>query len=254
MVDSRATTGAALIQETLAARGAKALTAEIVSGRLAPGARVDLAHYASRWHVSITPVRDAIKQLESLGFLQVQPRRGVFVAELTAKDVKDIFDVRTALETAAIKLATPLIPTEKISRALALYIQARNTSGRSRARILPQVDLLIHTLALQYCDNPRLQATVANMTDLIKWCQRTFITHSAEPFSDTLPEHIAICEAVRDRDPERAAKAMQIHLTNTSIRIQHFLAARTPSATEGRAGKPAGRRLQGPRHRGGSLE
>jgi len=230
MAKSRAAPAAgswnSLAQETLAERVVQALTDEIVSGRLAPGQRVDLAHYAAKWHVSITPVRDAIKQLESLGFLVVLPRRGVFVAELTAKEVKDIFDVRIALESVAIRLATPRIPGEEALRALDLYTTARDTTGRQRVRLLPKIDLLIHTLALKYCDNARLQKTIDNMTDLVKWCQNTVILNVDEPFMTTLPEHIAICEAVCAREPERAAMAMHVHLTNTSERIQDFLAAR----------------------------
>jgi DNA-binding GntR family transcriptional regulator len=235
MTKSRAASAAgswgSLAQETLAERVVEALADEIVSGRLAPGQRVDLAHYATKWHVSITPVRDAIKQLESNGFLVVLPRRGVFVTELTAKEVKDIFDVRIALESVAIRLATPRIPAEDSARALDLYVTARDTAGRQRARLLPKIDLLIHSLALKYCDNTRLQKTIENMTDLVKWCQNTIILNVDEPFVATLPEHIAICEAVCARDPERAAKAMHIHLTNTSERIQEFLAARERSGT-----------------------
>jgi DNA-binding GntR family transcriptional regulator len=194
---------------------------------LLPGQRVDLAKHAAKWHVSITPVRDAAKQLESQGLIKILPRRGVFVAELTAKELKDIFDVRIALESAAIRLATPGIPAAEAQRALQLYMAARDAaSAAQRSRLLPKIDLLIHTLALQHCDNPRLQKAMENMADLVRWCQRTIIARLDEPFLATLPEHIAICEAVCARDPDRAAAAMHSHLSNTLERIQKFLASR----------------------------
>jgi DNA-binding GntR family transcriptional regulator len=214
----------ALAQESLSRRVMEAFSDQILSGRLVPGQRVDLGFYASKWEVSITPVRDAAKQLEALGFLKVLPRRGVFVAELSAKEVKDIFDLRTSLETTAVRLATPRIPKAEAERALQLYIKAGEAPpGKERLRLLPKVDLLIHTLALTYCDNPRLQKMMEGMRDLVKWCQSTIILKLNEPFMTTLPEHIAICEAVCARDPERAAAAMQTHLNNTSERIQAFL-------------------------------
>ncbi|MBN8994300.1 MAG: GntR family transcriptional regulator [Rhizobiales bacterium] len=213
-----------LAQETLSRRVTDALSDQILSGKLVPGQRVDLGYYATKWDVSVTPVRDAARQLEALGFLKVLPRRGVFVTELSAKEVKDIFDVRTSLETTAVRLATPRIPRAEADRALALYRSAGDApAGRKRARLLPQVDLLIHTLAVQYCDNPRLQKMMEGMRDLVKWCQRTIILKLDEPFMTTLPEHIAICEAVCAGDAERAAEAMQAHLNNTSERIQAFL-------------------------------
>ena len=215
-----------LAQETLSRRVLDALSEQILSGRLLPGQRVDLGYYASKWEVSVTPVRDAAKQLEALGFLKVLPRRGVFVTELTPKEVKDIFDVRTALETTAVRLATPRIPKAEADRALRLYTKAGEAPpGKERDRMLPKIDLLIHTLAVDYCDNPRLQKMMEGMRDLVKWCQRTTVLNLHEPFMTTLPEHIAICEAVCARDPARAAAAMQAHLDSTSERMQAFLRA-----------------------------
>lgn len=223
-----------LAQETLSRRVTDALSEQILSGRLVPGQRVDLGYYAAKWEVSVTPVRDAAKQLEALGFLKVLPRRGVFVTELSAKEVKDILDVRTALETTAVRLATPRIPEREARRALELYSRAGEAPpGKERARLLPKVDLLIHTLAVAYCDNPRLQKMMEGMRDLVKWCQRTIILKLDEPFMTTLPEHIAICEAVCARDADRAALAMQTHLANTSERIQAFLGENGPGEKTG---------------------
>jgi len=220
-------------QESLAMKVAEALNEEIITGKLPPGQRIDLNHYASMWNISITPLRDAVKHLESLGLINVLPRRGVFVAELSVKDIKDIFEVRIALEAVAIRLATPSIPSEKAERALKLYKAARDTtSDAERKRLLPKVDLLIHTLGLEYCGNPRLQKLMEGMRDLIKWCQRTIILRLEEPYMTTLPEHIAICEAVCARDPNRAAAAITEHLSNTLARIQEFLGQEQPLRKE----------------------
>jgi DNA-binding GntR family transcriptional regulator len=214
-----------LSQDSLAVKVAEALSEEILSGRLPPGQRVDLNHYSSLWEVSITPLRDAAKQLEMQGLIYVLPRRGVFVAELTAKELKDIFDVRIALESTAVRLATPKIPRDTAERALKLYVAARDSDSEAeRKRSLPKIDLVIHKLAEQYCDNRRLQKLMGEVHGLVKWCQRTIILRLEEPYMTTLPEHIAICEAVCAGDPDRAAAAMTEHLTNSLSRIQTFLA------------------------------
>jgi DNA-binding GntR family transcriptional regulator len=214
----------ALTQETLSNRVTEALSEQVLSGRLAPGQRIDLGYFASKWEVSVTPVRDAAKQLEALGFLRVLPRRGVFVAELSAKEVRDIFDLRCALETMAVRLATPRIPKSEAEKALKLYIKARAAAaGKDRDRLLPKIDLLVHTMALNFCDNPRLQKMMEGIRDMVRWCQSTIILHLNEPFMTTLPEHIAICEAICAGEAETAAAAMQTHIQNTSQRIQAFL-------------------------------
>ena len=229
-----------LAQDSLAAKAADALSEEILSGRLTPGQRVDLGRYAATWNVSITPLRDAAKQLEAVGLVHVLPRRGVFVTELDAKELKDIFDVRIALECTAIRLATPSIPKREAERALRLYCMARDTtSDAERKELLPKIDLLIHTLGQEYCGNPRLQKLMDGMRDLIKWSQRTIIAKLNEPFLATLPEHIAICAAVCRRDADQAAALMQEHLENTFSRIQEFLGQKKgaqPDSSHGRGG------------------
>lgn len=215
-------------QESLAEKAMDALSKEIFSGRLAPGQRVDLAAYAEKWKISVTPIRDAAKHLESIGLLKVLARRGVFVAEINLKDLKDIFDVRIALECAAIRLATPRIPDREARRALELYQSAKEQrTAAERARLLPKIDALIHDLAHEHCGNPRLQKIMNGIRYLIKWSQSTIIVNMQEPFSKTLPEHIAICQAVCARDPERAVNAMQVHLQNTYERLEVLIRAKT---------------------------
>ncbi|MBC2666097.1 GntR family transcriptional regulator [Novosphingobium flavum] len=216
-----------IAQRSLAESVGEALLREIFSARLLPGARVDLAAYAALWDVSITPVRDAAKNLETQGFLKVRARRGVFVAELGPKEVRDIFDVRIALECAAIRLATPDIPEHEIVRAIGLYTDAGTTTDpRERERLLRKVDALIHSIAQKWCGNARLAKLLEELGELVHWCQNTIIAQLDEPLFVTLPEHLGICEAVRARDPERAEQAMRVHLTNTLERIQTFLSAR----------------------------
>ena len=214
----------AISLETLGNQIVEALSQEIISGRLTPGQRVDLSYYATQWNISITPVRDAARKLEALGLMEILPRRGVFVATLDARDVKELFDVRIALESATIRLATPHIPREEAEQTRALYLQAgERLHQQSGEHSLPAVDLLIHKLALQYCDNVRLTRMMQEMWSQIEWCQNTIASQLQEPFLTTLPEHIAICDAVIAGDAEGASQAMYRHLTLTSERLQRLL-------------------------------
>lgn len=216
----------AISLETLGNQIVDALGQEIISGRLQPGQRVELGYFASQWNISITPVRDAARKLEALGLMQILPRRGVFVATLSARDVKELFDVRIALESATIRLATPHIPREEAMKTRELYLQAgEKLAGKTQQQqvSLPTVDLLIHKLALQYCDNMRLKKMMQEIWGQIEWCQNTIASQLQEPFLTTLPEHIAVCDAVIAGHADEASAAMHRHLTLTSERIQLLL-------------------------------
>ncbi|WP_026781804.1 GntR family transcriptional regulator [Pleomorphomonas koreensis] len=152
------------------------------------------------------------------------PRRGIFVAELTAREVKDIFDLRIALESMAVRRTTPRIPRAEVERVRQLYIEAGDAEKRDEQdESLSRVDLLIHKLALDCCGNARLRKMMEDIWDLAEWCQNTIALRLNEPFMTTLPEHLAICDAILSGNPEAASDAMFDHLALTSERIPTIL-------------------------------
>jgi len=211
-------------RKSLSEQVEEALKEEIISGTLAPGERVDLQAYSKRWSVSPTPLRDAAKRLEVNGLLEVSPRRGVFVAQLDWAALKEIFELRIALECMGIRLATPLVPANVADYTLEKYKHAEDMSdAENRQKHLQKIDNLIHDVGVKYCGNKRLMTMMLDLQDLIRWSRRTLIRNLQEPLDLTLPEHIRICEAVRARDADLAEKAMRIHLENSWQRAQGFL-------------------------------
>jgi len=203
-----------------------ALKEEIISGRLAPGQRIDLNAFSLNWSISITPLRDAVKQLESVGLVEISPRRGVFVSRLDQQAIKEIFELRIALECMAIQLATHAVPIEEARNAKKLYSQAKSALRKEhRDELLPKIDMLIHNLGIKYCGNQLLVKMMEGLRDLIRWSQQTIIRNLNESYETTLPEHIRIAEAVCARDAAGAAEAMRVHLQNTYNRIVPFLNA-----------------------------
>ncbi|MGB7946476.1 MAG: GntR family transcriptional regulator, partial [Candidatus Binatia bacterium] len=78
--------------ERIADRLRKALEDEIVTGRLAPGARLDEVSLATRFAVSRTPIREALNQLSTSGLIQMRPRRGAIVNPVTTEDLVEMFE------------------------------------------------------------------------------------------------------------------------------------------------------------------
>lgn len=220
-------------QQSLSERVEQALKEEILSGRLAPEQRIDLNAYSADWSISTTPLRDAVRQLESVGLVEVSPRRGVFVSRLDRKALKELFDLRIALESKAIELATIRMPIEEARNAQMLYAQVRSATRKSeRDELLSQIDLLVHELGIRHCGNARLIKIMDGLADLVCWSQRTVIRNLNESYEMTLLEHLHIIEAVCARDASAASAAMREHLQNTSQRIEVFLMAQ--SLTEAR--------------------
>jgi DNA-binding GntR family transcriptional regulator len=203
-----------------------ALRLEITEGRVAPGQRVNLADYQENWNVSSTPFRDAIRALEMQGFVTVEPRKGVYVAPMNLDTVKEIFELRVALECMAIELAASLVPQDNADAVLGAYLRVRDLLARGDTSELGPTDRLVHELAREHCGNRRLQRLLASQVDLFRWAQNTIILKMPSSYELALPEHIEIMEAVCKRDRDQAARAMRKHLENSRDRLQTRIAHR----------------------------
>jgi DNA-binding GntR family transcriptional regulator len=228
MAESRKLRVTSLDQQSLSERATQALAAEIISGRMAPGARLELSRFAETWDISITPLREAAKQLESIGLIQILPRKGIFVSKLSDKEITDIFNLRLALETLAIRLATTRIPAAVAESTLSKYISARSIKDlKKKLRTLAKVDALVHNLAYEYCDSVALQKVMDMTNSLFEWSRNTIISDVSSSYLDALDEHIKICEAIVAGDPERAADQMRSHLESALARyLKHYVGHR----------------------------
>lgn len=209
---------------SLAEQVEQALREEIITNRLAPNQRIDVGYYANLWSTSPTPVRDAIKALEMAGFVTVSPRRGVNVAEMNESTLREIYELRIAIECTAVRLACAHVPEAKAREALQLYRRAQESSGQKREALLSEIDLIVHDIALKYCDNKRFRRTMSDLNDLIRWSRLSVIRNLPAAYDTTLPEHIRICEALLARDGERASREMFEHLNNSLERICKYMA------------------------------
>jgi DNA-binding GntR family transcriptional regulator len=196
------------------------LRAEILERRLTPGQQIDVAGLAKRWGISITPVRDAVQRLETEGLVTVRPRKGVYVASLGLADVRQIYDVRRALECLAVESAIDVVPVSELHDAERTYSEAGDQLTRTGDReALIACDRLVHDLVLRHCGNPRLVQTMNGIADQVRWA-RSMVTDDPTTYELALAEHLAVLGALAARDTDAAVAAMREHLTNSAARVQ----------------------------------
>lgn len=190
----------------------------IVTGELKPGQKISIEELAAQWQVSSTPVRDAIRRLEAIGFLKVAPRKSVYVAKMDARTFKDIFDLRVALECMAVELALPNLPVSLIDEVIAAYETAFAQSSLDHdLEPLRNVDPLVHELFLNHCGNAKLVEIMDGLSDLITWA-RKIIVRQPQSYEIAHHEHMAVLRATRAGDSPAAQAAMRRHLRNSCER------------------------------------
>jgi len=189
------------------------LRQEILTGKLKPGERLMEIHLANKLGVSRTPIREAIRKLELEGLVIMIPRRGAEVAQITLKNLKDVMEVRRALDVLAIELACERMAQEELD---ALYQACEHFSDAVKTndtRMLAEADVAFHDQIVLSTGNARLIQLVSNLSE--QMYRYRFVYIKEESQHDTLiAEHREIYESIATRDKERAARAASIHIDN----------------------------------------
>jgi DNA-binding GntR family transcriptional regulator len=194
------------------------LLARILSGEYAPGSRIVETRIAQELGISQAPVREALRDLEQLGCVVHEPFRGCSVRELSIDDLLEAFPVRAALESVAARLAASRITDEELTVLGGLVDTMRTAGAEGDALAESIADASFHATIVEAAHNQVL----ARQWSQLQPQARTFISISlpASPRGPVADRHLPILDALRDRDPERAATAMHDHLAEVAQRLR----------------------------------
>lgn len=185
----------------------------ILTGQLKPGERLMEVHLANRLGVSRTPIREAIRKLELEGLVIMIPRRGAEVARITEKSLKDVLEVRRALDALSVELACDRITKEDTKRLYEACLAFEKAAGGKDASVIAKADVALHDIIVEATGNRRLQQMVNNLSE--QMYRYRFVYIQEESQHDMLvAEHREIYESIASRDKKRAAKAASVHIDN----------------------------------------
>ena len=187
---------------------------DIFTGKLQAGQKISIVEMEEKWGTSSTPVRDAIKSLATKGLLVVAPRESIKIATLSRKLVKEMFELKIALECAAIEIALPQIPQPVIEETLEKCKTASRLFASTKdLKQLFKIDHLVHQLIRDHCDNDRLLKILGDVTDVVDWARSVGI-NQLQTMEFAVPEQLHILNMMRRKDTVAAQEAMRIHLRN----------------------------------------
>lgn len=210
-----------LVGELLSATVKRLVLDRIVSGHYRPGERIVEFQLAKELKISQSPVREGLRELAAAGIVTLHPRRGARVRMPSPKELADVSVVRAELDGLAARLAAEHIgeavlgELESLVEDMLACLDARDFSGVTEA------DVRFHQLIVQASENHALERTFDQLAPFA----RTFITLTL-PNVDVrgiLLEHRPILDALRDRQPDRAAGAARRHqLSVSELLHDHF--------------------------------
>lgn len=221
------------------------LRREILSGALEEGAYLRQRSLARRYHLSEVAVREALRVLESEGFVEIEPRRGARVSRLSVAEVQELWELRILIEKLLTQHAVPACTVEDLARSRVLMQALERERDPVEWLFLNRQ---FHDCLYRPSGRSRILRFAHNLRNLMERYLRVRlgVLHLYEVANK---EHRRILAAYRQRDTALAVKRVEAHLQRTADSVIAFLASATrrgapgehppgddPSARRGRRG------------------
>ena len=185
----------------------------ILRGELKPGERLMEIQLANKLGVSRTPIREAIRKLELEGLVLMIPRKGAEVAEITEKNLRDVLEVRCALEELAVQLACDRIDRDRVKELHTAAAHFRDILDSDDITQIAAADEAFHDVIFKATGNDRLIQLLNNLREQM-YRYRIEYLKKKECYPQLLKEHATIMKAIEEHDKAKATWVTVQHINN----------------------------------------
>ena len=194
--------------QTVAEQVANVLREAIADGSLADGTTLRQDDLALRFGFSRMPIRDALRQLEAEGIVQIHPTKGAHVARMDATEIREIFALRDLLESQALNLSVPTLGSEKLDEAAQVLARIDAEPDVARWGVLNRT---FHLALYSACGNARLLGLIEAHHNAADRYVRMLLS-SLDYRGVSQAEHRELLAACRKRDTAEAVRLLKKHL------------------------------------------
>ena len=215
---------------------------QLITGARPPGEHLSDVELAADLGVSRTPVREALRRLVEQELVRADPRRGFWVREFTARDVREFYDVRAALEALAVRVGAGRIASADLRAQLDQIADLRGRLDERPVLAFLQHDFQFHNLIIHASGNGRLIRLLASLRSQVSLFQ---IRDTGYPhrLAIALDGHERVLRALLDGDIAEAARRLDDHVTQSRDGVlEDFFAPANGEREDVRPALPRGKR------------
>ncbi|MBP3603759.1 MAG: GntR family transcriptional regulator [Lachnospiraceae bacterium] len=189
------------------------LREDILSGKYKEHEELKEVAIGEELGVSRTPVREAFRQLELEGLIQIVPNKGAYVTGITAKDVKDIYMIRSSLEGMCARLVTENITEEQLEELEENVYLASYHAAKGHMEQMAELDTRFHHILYEACDSKMLQNLLEDFHQYVMRVRRKTLSTKERGIASN-EEHKLIMEAIKAKNPDEAERLANMHMNN----------------------------------------
>lgn len=183
----------------------------ILTGRCPLGSRLDQQTLAEELGVSVIPVREGLRQLEATGLVQIYPRRGVFVAQFSVDELREIYFIRQTLEEAATRAAVPNLSSQTLAHLASLIEQMEQVTAAQEFGKLLDINRSFHFAIYEGAHSPLMLKIISDLWDRCTLYRRLY-TYQPPHAARSMMEHQELYAACKDGQAMVAGQLMREHL------------------------------------------
>lgn len=186
---------------------------DILSGKYEENEELKEVAIGEELGVSRTPVREAFRQLELEGLIQIIPNKGAYVTGITEKDVKDIYMIRSLLEWLCARWATEHITQEQMEEMEENVYLSKFHAQKGHLDQLAELDNRFHDIMYEACNSKMLEHQLKDFHQyVLRVRKKTLANKNRGPKSNE--EHEEILQAIKAGDADRAERLANRHMIN----------------------------------------
>ena len=200
----------------------EALRRDILERKFVPGEPFTEQDLSRRYGVSRTPVREALAKLERDRLVRVVPKKGAFVRSISHDDVRELYQIREALEALAMRLAAPRFERAELEGFEARFQDIKGRGARATPADVRALGEEFHAVVLKRAGNTRLLEALEEIREQIRpvW---TMAVLAPRRVQGLVHEHLSMIEALKRPDPRRAERLMAQHVRRVRDTIFRLL-------------------------------
>ena len=186
------------------------LKKQILTSVLKPGSDIVISKISKKFNISIIPVREALKRLESEGLIENEPHKSAKVVKFNLEKLRQIIIVRAGLEGYLARLAVPYINEVHIKKMEKMLDKMKTAMENNKSEIFNLENLEFHRYLYQIAPYPILYNITIKVWDGGKWIRAIFALNH-ERMKASLQEHIVILKAVKERNEDKVEQLTREH-------------------------------------------
>lgn len=184
---------------------------DILKGKYSEKEELREATLGKELGVSRTPVREALRQLELEGLVEIVPNKGAYVTGISQKDVHDIYMIRSMLEGLCVRWAAEHITPEQLEALEEVILLAEYHVEKGHSAQMTELDGKFHQILYDACESRILEHVLSDFHKYVQLTRRKSV-RTEDRARKSIEEHREMLEAIRAKDVERAERLANVHI------------------------------------------